>query len=152
MASVLGSTPGSDEPLMEAGLDSLGAVELRNSLAKTVGIVAFPGTRGYPTCADATCGWKRTAAPPRPSVALACSSSTRRSTTRDLAAPRTHSSRVAPPPCSTQRAEAGSVHCPMIVSVRSSGRSISSSLQAAAAAPHPCALSSAVVVPVSRVG
>jgi hypothetical protein len=36
--SVLGSTPGSAEPLMEVSLHSLRAVELRNSLAKAVGI------------------------------------------------------------------------------------------------------------------
>ena len=43
VAAVLGASPGSDEPLMDAGLDSLGAVELRNGLAKSVGM-ELPGT------------------------------------------------------------------------------------------------------------
>jgi acyl carrier protein len=40
---VLGADVGSDEPLMDAGLDSLGAVELRNALERAVG-VDLPGT------------------------------------------------------------------------------------------------------------
>ena len=43
IAGVLGSTVGEDEPLMDAGLDSLGAVELRNGLSGTVG-VELPST------------------------------------------------------------------------------------------------------------
>ena len=38
MTAVLGSSVGSDEPLMDAGLDSLGAVELRNGLSGAVGM------------------------------------------------------------------------------------------------------------------
>ena len=43
VSAVLGATVGSDEPLMDAGLDSLGAVELRNGLSRSVGM-DLPGT------------------------------------------------------------------------------------------------------------
>ena len=43
VAAVLGGSVEADEPLMDAGLDSLGAVELRNALAKVVGM-ELPGT------------------------------------------------------------------------------------------------------------
>jgi acyl carrier protein len=43
VAAVLGDGIGPDTPLMEAGLDSLGAVELRNTLVRTAG-VELPGT------------------------------------------------------------------------------------------------------------
>ncbi|KAK3233921.1 hypothetical protein CYMTET_55810 [Cymbomonas tetramitiformis] len=43
VAGVIGASPSADEPLMDAGLDSLGAVELRNGLAKAVGM-ELPGT------------------------------------------------------------------------------------------------------------
>ena len=80
------------------------------------------------TWAVGTCGWKRTAAPPLPSVALACSSCRLRNTTRDIAQPRTHNNRVASLPSSTQRPSSSPVHCPTTVSMRSAGRSTSSSL------------------------
>lgn len=38
MSGLLGQAVGVDEPLMEAGLDSIGAVELRNSVATKYGI------------------------------------------------------------------------------------------------------------------
>ena len=41
---VLGFAPPAEQPLMEAGLDSLGAVELRNSLASCFGIPDLPAT------------------------------------------------------------------------------------------------------------
>ena len=43
VTAVLGSAVGSDEPLMDAGLDSLGAVELRNGLTRSMGM-ELPGT------------------------------------------------------------------------------------------------------------
>ena len=51
-ASVLGTEPGLEQPLMEAGLDSLGAVELRNGLA-TRFAMELPATVtfDYPTTA-----------------------------------------------------------------------------------------------------
>ena len=47
---VLGGSVGPDEPLMAAGLDSLGAVELRNSLERATGL-SLPSTLvfDYPT-------------------------------------------------------------------------------------------------------
>ena len=49
---MLGAAPGLEQPLMEAGLDSLGAVELRNGLA-TLFAVELPATVtfDYPTAA-----------------------------------------------------------------------------------------------------
>ncbi len=38
VSGLLGQAIGIDEPLMEAGLDSIGAVELRNSVATRYGI------------------------------------------------------------------------------------------------------------------
>ena len=38
VSGLLGQATGIDEPLMEAGLDSIGAVELRNSVATKYGI------------------------------------------------------------------------------------------------------------------
>ena len=43
VSGILGSTVALDEPLMDAGLDSLGAVELRNGLAKAA-VVELPST------------------------------------------------------------------------------------------------------------
>ena len=43
MRSVLGAEIGADDPLMAAGLDSLGATELRNALQRTTGLV-LPAT------------------------------------------------------------------------------------------------------------
>ena len=43
VAGIIGQELGMDVPLMDAGLDSLGAVELRNSLAQVVGL-DVPGT------------------------------------------------------------------------------------------------------------
>ena len=45
--SVLGSLPGADVPLMEAGLDSLGAVELRNALGFHFNLPDLPATLTY---------------------------------------------------------------------------------------------------------
>ena len=42
--SVLGHAPAPKQPLMEAGLDSLGAVELRNALGSRFGIPDLPAT------------------------------------------------------------------------------------------------------------
>ncbi len=44
---VLGSVPGLDQPLMEAGLDSLGAVELRNALGSRFNLLDLPATLTY---------------------------------------------------------------------------------------------------------
>lgn len=50
VASVVGATPSPEQPLMEAGLDSLGAVELRNTLGTRFGIDLAPtSTIDYPT-------------------------------------------------------------------------------------------------------
>jgi acyl carrier protein len=50
--SILGAGTGQDEPLMAAGLDSLGAVELRNSLEGRLGVrLSSTLTFDYPTAA-----------------------------------------------------------------------------------------------------
>lgn len=46
VAGLLGQDIGLDEPLMEAGLDSIGAVELRNSVASKYGI-NLPATNTF---------------------------------------------------------------------------------------------------------
>ena len=49
-AAVLGTAPSPDQPLMEAGLDSLGAVDLRNSVSSAFGVELPPtATLDYPT-------------------------------------------------------------------------------------------------------
>lgn len=45
--SVIGKTPATEQPLMECGLDSLGAVELRNSLAARFSLTDLPATLTY---------------------------------------------------------------------------------------------------------
>ena len=45
--NVIGTAPGDDQPLMECGLDSLGAVELRNSLASHFSGLDLPATLTY---------------------------------------------------------------------------------------------------------
>lgn len=46
VSNVLGSAVPHDQPLMEAGLDSLGAVELRNSISSSFG-VDLPATASF---------------------------------------------------------------------------------------------------------
>jgi len=66
--SVLGFTPTPDQPLMEAGLDSLGAVELRNGLATRFGASDLPATLifDYATTAALAGFIAGTLAPPIP--------------------------------------------------------------------------------------
>lgn len=45
--SVIGIIPADDRPLTECGLDSLGAVELRNSLASRFSMAELPATLTY---------------------------------------------------------------------------------------------------------
>lgn len=45
--SVLGTLPSVHQPLMEAGLDSLGAVELRNALSSRFNLPSLPATLTY---------------------------------------------------------------------------------------------------------
>ena len=72
--AVMGSAVGGDDPLMAAGLDSLGATELQQSLADTLGI-ELPSTLvfDYPTVnavAEFLAGKLGAAAAPSPSVAV----------------------------------------------------------------------------------
>lgn len=68
--SVLGHLPSLQQPLMEAGLDSLGAVELRNSLALTFSNSNLPATLifDYPSIAALATffGSQSAASGPRP--------------------------------------------------------------------------------------
>lgn len=68
VANVLGAPPASsDAPLMESGLDSLGAVELRNSLASRFGIELPPTvTLDYPSVAALAGFVASLVAPPKP--------------------------------------------------------------------------------------
>ena len=45
--SIIGLAPANDQPLMECGLDSLGAVELRNSLATRFSLTDLPATMTF---------------------------------------------------------------------------------------------------------
>ena len=60
VTAVMGTSVGAEEPLMDAGIDSLGAVELRNSLATAVG-ADLPGTLvfDYPSISS-LCGFLET--------------------------------------------------------------------------------------------
>ena len=50
VSSVLGAAPTPDTPLMEAGLDSIGAVEVRNAVASKFGVdLPATVTFDYPT-------------------------------------------------------------------------------------------------------
>ena len=52
ITGVLGERVNPDQPLMEAGLDSLGAVELRNAVAAKFGVeLSATATIDYPTAA-----------------------------------------------------------------------------------------------------
>jgi acyl carrier protein len=70
---ILGAAVAADQPIMEAGLDSLGAVELRNSIGAKFGIEDLPATLvfDYPTANALASHLASTQGPPAAASALA---------------------------------------------------------------------------------
>ena len=67
---MLGAAPNGNQPLMEAGLDSLGAVDLRNALSNAFGVELPPtATLDYPTV-DALANFIASSVAPAGSTAI----------------------------------------------------------------------------------